>query len=529
VNRCRFHPTCQPFLGRPASGWCNGRANGHNGQQTPYRFSISKQEYDVKILFASSEAQPLIKTGGLADVSGSLPVALSHLGEDVRLILPAYRGVLEKCEHPESVAALSVPGTDAPVEILESRLPNSDVVSYLVHSPRHFDRPGGPYSGTDGHDWPDNAERFAVFDRAACAVAQGQAGINWGPELVHCNDWQTGLVPALLELGGPRPATVFTIHNLAYQGLFSWDVFQKLALPYELWSMYAMEFYNQLSFIKGGLVYADRLTTVSPTYAREIRTPEFGCGLEGLLDHRGHDLYGILNGVDYAAWNPDTDPLIPHNYDVGKLAGKAGDKTALQRRLGLPQHPDVPLIGMVGRLVEQKGIDLLVAVLDRLLGRRAQLALLGSGHKRFEDALSGAAEHYPSLGVQIGYDEQLAHLIEAGSDLFLMPSRFEPCGLNQMYSLRYGTLPVVRRTGGLADTVVDADRDRLETGTATGFVFHEAEPEALYGCLQRALALYRKPDAWRRMMDTAMAQDFSWERSARNYLDLYRDALEDRR
>jgi starch synthase len=358
-----------------------------------------------------------------------------------------------------------------------------------------------------------------------CTLALDQAGLDWRPDVMHCNDWQTGLVPALLAMETHRPATIFTIHNLAYQGLFDWKTFEDLELPYELWSMHALEFYGEMSFIKGGLSFADRINTVSPTYAQEIRTPEFGCGLEGLLNQRVAHLSGILNGVEYDDWNPETDRLIPAQFSSTDPAGKADDKRALQARFGLEERVELPMLGMVGRLVEQKGIDLLLAILDRLMELPLQVVILGSGQHAFEQALSGAAKNYPNLGVEIGYDEALAHLIEAGADLFLMPSRFEPCGLNQMYSLRYGTLPVVRRTGGLADTVVDADADALADGSASGFVFDEATPADLLDAIERALELHADAHAWRRVMSTAMRQDFSWQRSADAYLALYRDAL----
>ncbi len=479
----------------------------------------------MKILFASSEAQPLIKTGGLADVSGSLPAALKARGEDVRLILPAYRGVPTKAGTLEEVARLDLPAARSPVRILRGQVPDSAVPLYLVDASSYFDRPGGPYTGPDGHDWPDNAARFALFSRAVCQLALNQAGLDWQPDVVHCNDWQTGLVPSLLAMETRRPATIFTIHNLAYQGVFDWRTFEDLELPYELWSMHALEFYGQMSFIKGGLSFADRINTVSPTYAEEIRTPEFGCGLEGLLTHRAGQLSGILNGVEYEAWNPETDRLIPARFSSTDPSGKADNKRALQAHFGLEERVELPMLGMVGRLVEQKGVDLVLAILDRLMDMPLQLVILGTGQHKLEVALRGAAKNYPHLGVEIGYDEKLAHLIEAGSDLFIMPSRFEPCGLNQMYSLRYGTLPVVRRTGGLADTVVDADARALADGRATGFVFDEATPAALLEAIERALALHGDAAGWRRVMTTAMRQDFSWDLSAGSYLSLYRDAM----
>lgn len=478
----------------------------------------------MKILFASSEAHPLIKTGGLADVSGALPKALRGLGQDVRLVLPAYQELLARAGEVRELARVAIAGSAEPARVLQTTLPGATVPVYLIAVRNSFDRPGNPYVGPDGRDWPDNAQRFAGFARAVVELAMDRAGLGWRPELVHCNDWQTGLVPALLGREAARPATVFTVHNLAYQGLFDWATFQALALPYEWWSMHALEFHGQVSFIKGGLVYADRITTVSPTYAREIRTPEFGCGLDGLLNARGALLTGILNGADYTQWDPASDPLLNHHFSAAKRQGKAANKSDLQKAFGLPREAHLPLLAHVGRLVEQKGLDLLLDILPDLMQRPLQLALLGSGQKKLEDALRAAHVAYPHrLGLRIGYDEPLAHLVEAGADAFLMPSRFEPCGLNQIYSLRYGTLPIVRRTGGLADTVVDADAGALGLGTATGFVFDAATPAALLAAIDRALALFQRPSAWAGVMQTAMAQDFSWTRSAQRYLDLYRD------
>lgn len=490
-------------------------------------FAMMHCAHRMKILFASSEAHPLIKTGGLADVSGALPKALYELKQDVRLILPAYRELLARSDAPREVARLTLPGNAEPVRVLATVLPDSAVPVYLIDAPRSFDRPGNPYTGPDGRDWPDNAERFARFCRAIVEIAQDRAGLDWRADLVHCNDWQTGLVPALLSLESARPTTVFTVHNLAYQGLFTWDTFQKLDLPYAWWSMNALEFHGQFSFIKGGLVFADWLTTVSPTYAWEIRTPEYGCGLEGLLSHRSGRLYGILNGADYAVWDPATDPLLPAHFHRKALKGKSANKQALQAHFGLALTPKLPLFAHIGRLVEQKGVDLLLEILPQLMQRPLQLIMLGSGQAKLEAALRSAHRSYPNrLGVRIGYDEALAHRIEAGADAFLMPSRFEPCGLNQIYSLRYGTLPIVRRTGGLADTVVDARADALDEGTATGFVFDDARPQSLLATIDRALNLYAQRTVWTRVVKHAMGQDFSWTRSARRYLELYRTPRE---
>jgi starch synthase len=477
----------------------------------------------MDILFCTSEAYPLIKTGGLADVSGSLPKSLRELGNDVRLILPAYPAATENAGGLTIVARLSVPGTSEPVHILEGRTGDGGLRFYLVDSPVHFRRPGNPYAREDGSPWPDNAQRFAVFARAATALALGQAGLDWKPQLVHCHDWQSGLVPPLLSQHEPRPGTLFTIHNLSYQGIFPAATFGDLALPSSLWSINGVEFHGQLSFMKGGIARADWVTTVSPTYAREICTPQFGYGLAGLLQYRTSSLTGILNGIDCEVWNPATDPAIPQSYDRYSLHRKARNKSALLREFGLPAAADTPLLAHIGRLVDQKGIDLILGALDALFEYPVQLIVLGSGEASLEARLTEAAARYPrQLAVRIGHDELLAHRIEAGADCFLMPSRYEPCGLNQMYSLRYGTLPIVRRTGGLADSVVDLNEETARAGTATGFTFREDTAEGvLHACL-RAVSHYRESRVgWWKMVIAGMMQDFSWAGSARRYQELY--------
>ncbi|KAF0192972.1 MAG: starch synthase [Gammaproteobacteria bacterium] len=481
-----------------------------------------------KILFAASEVYPLMKTGGLGDVAGTLPIALRNMRHDVRVVMPAYRDALKNAGQPKLVAT-GLPGVITPTRIWETKLPGSTVKTWLVDSPEHFDRSGHPYCGPDGNDWPDNADRYAAFCHAVTAIALDRAGLDWRPDIVHCNDWQTGLVPALLATETARPATVFTIHNLAYQGLFSWPTFQRLNLPASLWSFDAMEFFGRLSFIKGGLVFADMLSTVSPSYAAEICTPQYGYGLEGLLAARKNELTGILNGADYSAWDPANDALIKQRYDVGTLHKKAINKDELRRKFGLPAAADTPLIGFVGRLVEQKGIDLLLAAMPQLLAMDIQIVILGSGEARFEKALSLIARQQPDrLGVRIGYNEQLAHDIEAGADMFCMPSRFEPCGLNQLYSLRYGTVPVVHRTGGLADTVTDATDDGITSGAATGFVFATPDAPALLDAIRRAILQYRQPHSWQKLVRNGMHKDFGWKRSAIQYLALYKRAEQTR-
>ena len=479
----------------------------------------------MNILFCTSEAWPLIKTGGLADVCGSLPKALHALGEDVRLVLPAYPEVLERCVGLTSLCELTLTGADEAVEILAGHLSGSDVVLYLVNSPQHFRRPGNPYVREDGRDWPDNAQRFALFARAIVELAQDRAQADWMPDLVHCNDWQTGLVPALLSQEDTRPATLFSIHNLSYQGLFPAATFHKLQLPKALWSMHALEFHDRLSFIKGGIACADQLSTVSPTYAQEIQHSAFGCGLEGLLQYRAANLTGILNGIDTETWNPATDRFIEQRYDVHALHHKAANKAALQREYGLPQDTRPLLLGHIGRMVEQKGVDLILDVLEKLLKHPVQLVILGSGDLALENRLREAAACYPQqLSVHIGYNEQLAHRIEAGADCLLMPSRYEPCGLNQLYSLAYGTVPIVRRTGGLADSVVDLTPVTARNYSATGFSFEEDTPQALLETCLRALDYYAQPNRidWWKLIITGMKKDFSWPASAARYQALYR-------
>ena len=472
-----------------------------------------------KILFVTSEAHPLIKTGGLADVCGSLPKALAELSQDIKLIIPNYQS-LKITENVRFLCSIRVDNRN--INILETRMPDSHVVVWLVDYPVYYNYPGNPYVDENGNPWPINAERFALFCRIAVEAAMNRVHQNWKPDIVHCNDWQTGLVPALLTLEQDRPSTVFTIHNMAYQGLFPGRTAAALNLPVKLWHPAGLEFHEMLSFIKGGLVYADYITTVSPTYALEIQTPEFGYGLEGLLEHRKESLGGIINGIDMDQWDPETDPYITHHFAAATLNKKLLNKSELQRRFALPVNDKVPLFGLIGRLVEQKGIDLLLECLPEMATMDMQFVLLGSGNKDFEKQLQNFADLYPDkIAITIGYDESLAHLIEAGADVFLMPSRFEPCGLNQMYSQRYGTVPIVRKTGGLADTVVDTLPETLAMQTASGIIFNEANSSSLLEAIKRAMILYSLPDAWKKIQTNAMKKDFSWQRSAEQYLALY--------
>ncbi len=470
----------------------------------------------MDVLFVASEVAPWSKTGGLGDVAGALPRALAARGHAVAVVTPRYGSIDPRAAGlVRKEGALRVRGEATAVWVKKG---NPTV--YFVENERLFGSRRGPY-GERGHDYGDNAERFTFFARAALALP---GAMRLRPRVVHANDWQTGLVPFLLRHEHPQdPAfagarTVFTIHNLAYQGVFPKEVVPHLGLPWDVFRHEAMEFHDQLSFMKAALTFADALTTVSPSYAREILTPEGGAGLDPMLRHRRADLHGILNGIDVAEWDPATDPHLPAHYSARALAGKGRCKAALQRELGFAARADVPLVAMVSRLVDQKGVDLVVQALPELLARDVQVALLGSGSRPYEEALARAARERPErMAARIGFDEGLAHRMEAGADAFLMPSRFEPCGLNQMYSLRYGTVPIVRAVGGLEDTVEDYDG----WNRGTGFKFRDYAPAALLLAARRALETYRDRRAWRGLIARGMAQDFSWERSAASYDRLY--------
>ncbi|WP_242475041.1 glycogen synthase GlgA [Thiohalocapsa halophila] len=480
------------------------------------------------VLIASSEAHPLVKTGGLGDVAASLPMALRELGHDARLILPAYPSAKKLVRELKPLMELRMPGIVGNVQLHGGLLPDRDLPVYLVDAPAYFSREGNPYTDVSGRDWGDNPERFLLFSRVIAHVAMGLPPLNWRPHVLHCNDWQTGLAPTLISEHHERPATVFTIHNLAYQGLFDRATFERLHLPASLWSVSGLEFHQRMSFIKGGIVFSDRVNTVSPRYADEVRTQRFGCGLDGLLRQLGGRFRGILNGIDYKVWNPADDPALPQTYDAERVHLKAENKLELQTLFGLPRDEHAFVLGHVGRLVEQKGVDLIIDILPRLvMAGRVQLVMQGAGDRALEQALQEAAAAHPErVSVHVGYDEVRAHLVEAGCDAFLMPSRFEPCGLNQMYSLRYGTVPIVHNTGGLADTVVDASDAALAAGTANGFLFNDPNADGLWYAVETALRMHREqPRQWRALMLTGMRKDLSWQASARHYLDFYAEAI----
>ncbi|MBS1229676.1 MAG: glycogen/starch synthase, ADP-glucose type [Proteobacteria bacterium] len=477
----------------------------------------------MRILHVAAEIYPLVKTGGLADVVAALPAALVKRGLDVRILLPGLPGILNGMTGLEPVFQIGPVFGAAVVTLLRGRLPDSGLSAYVIDAPFLFRREGNTYVGPDGRDWSDNHRRFGLLGWVAAHLACGELDAAWRPDVIHAHDWHAGLAPLYIAQNpGLKTATVFTVHNLAFQGRFSNDCLAELALPVGQLTPPGIEFHGGISFMKAGLVYANRITTVSPTYAREVRTAEFGYGLEGVLRDRGTDLSGILNGVDYAVWNP-ADPDIASAYRADDLAGKLACKLALQSELGLSSEAAGPLFVVVSRLFVQKGMDLLLAALPELIGEGAQLAVLGTGDDDLETGFRRAAAVNPEqVAVFVGYDEAMAHRFIAGGDVLLVPSRFEPCGLTQLYALRYGTLPLVRRVGGLADTVIDASAENLAADRATGFVFADAASQAIGKRIREACALYRDRRAWQQVQRRAMLQDFSWDDSAAHYESLYR-------
>lgn len=480
----------------------------------------------MKVLQVAAEVYPLVKTGGLADVVGALPQALARQGAEVRLLLPGLPAIRAGVSGLVEVCALGAVFGAGRVRLLRGHLDGVQAV-YVVDAPYLYDRPGNPYLAADGREWPDSLQRFALLGWAGAHLAAGELDPDWKPEVLHAHDWHAAMSCAYLAARPVRDvASVFTVHNLAFHGLFEPEDFFLLGLPARFMAPSALEFHGQFSFIKGGLKFATRVTTVSPNYAREIRTHEFGSGLDGVIRARGDDVSGILNGVDPRVWNPAADPELAAPYSAADLSGKARCKAELQQALGLLPEADAPLFGVVSRLTSQKGLDLVLEALPDLLAQGAQVAVQGSGDAALEGAFRQAmAQHPGRMAVRLGYDEGFAHRLIAGADAILVPSRFEPCGLTQLYGLRYGTVPVVRRVGGLADTVVDCNEDTLRQDSATGFQFGPATAEALGRTLQRAVLAYRQPALWQRLVQRGMAQDFSWEPVAQQYLALYREAL----
>jgi starch synthase len=475
----------------------------------------------MRVLFVSSEVYPFAKTGGLGDVSAALPRALSALGIDVRVLMPAYPQALARAASLKEIERFGTVLGFGGARLLECFLPQSQVPLWLADCPELYNRVGGPYQDALGVEWPDNAQRFALLNHVAAGIAN-EAGGRWKPDIVHANDWHVGLLP-LLRSGrtGRSTPLLLTIHNLAYQGLFDWDCFDRLEVPPH--SFPSMEFWGKISFLKAGIIGADAITTVSPTYAAEILTPEYGCGLDGVLREKAAVITGILNGADYGLWDPAADPYIRRNYTARSVARKAECKSAIQRELGLSEDFEAPLLAYMSRLVHQKMPDVLLEVLPSLIESGMQFALVAEGDTAYQDEFCRLAARYPAqVGVRIGYDETMAHRLVAGADMLMHPSRFEPCGLVPIYGLRYGTIPIVRNSGGMADTVVDATSEALRAGTATGFSFEGLSADELVTCVHRAAALYRQPISWRKLQQTAMSQDFGWGKSAERYTELYR-------
>lgn len=485
-------------------------------------------------MFVTSECYPLVKTGGLADVTGALPLALAALDVDARVLLPAYHGVLDQLATSTAVAQLDdLFGGDA---TLLDGTTGTGLKLMLLDAPHLYDRVGGPYSDAAGDEWPDNHLRFAALSWVAAEIALGRIG-SWTPDVVHVHDWHAALTPAYLhfdDTAATQPATLLTIHNLAFQGVFPKATFADLRLPDVAFDDSGMSYWSNVSFLKAGVRWADAISTVSPTYAQEIVTPEHGMGFDELLTARTDSLVGIVNGIDLDVWNPATDPHIAVNYSLETADDKARNKAALQREIGLDTDPDALLFCVVSRLTQQKGLDLLLSVLPRLLRRHAQLAVLGTGEQKLQKGFVRAAKkHNERVATIIGYDEALSHRMQAGADAIVVPSRFEPCGLTQLYGLRYGTLPVVAKVGGLADTVTDIDTIDSDTSTensaATGFQFSPVDAAHLADAIDRACDIYANPTIWQRMMHHAMSRDVGWDKAAIAYRDLYEQLLQPRR
>lgn len=480
----------------------------------------------LEVLSVVSEIYPLVKTGGLADVAGALPGALAHEGVAMRTLVPGYPAVIAALEKPKVV--MKVAGLfGGPARVLMGRAKGLDL--FVVDAPHLFDRPGNPYSDADGVDWPDNPFRFAALAKIGAEIGLGGAG-GFKPSVVHTHDWQTGLTPAYLEYDGrKRPGTVATIHNLAFQGQYPKELLHELHLPAHSWGVDGVEYYDTIGFLKSALRMSDRVTTVSPTYAAEIRSGEGGMGLSGLLAGRAAVVSGILNGIDTDVWNPATDPLVASHYDAATPSSRRSNKSALQRRMGLRVDRRAMVFGVVSRLSWQKGLDMVLDSIEAILAAGGQLALLGSGDRDLTDGFRRAATAHPGrIACVVGYDESLAHLIQAGSDVLMVPSRFEPCGLTQLCALRYGAIPLVTRVGGLADTIIDANEMALEAGTGTGIMFSPPNADMFRAAVQRAAALYEDQTTWRRMMKNAMRTDVSWARSAARYAALYRAVVAER-
>lgn len=486
----------------------------------------------LRVLIAASEIYPLAKTGGLADATAGLANELAEMGVEAMLVMPAYQSALDQARDLFEVAALPARAGAGPGRLLKGRMPDQDLIVYLVDQPALYSDGGGLYVHADGSDRENNPQRFAVLCHAVCALALGRLG-EPAVDIVHANDWHTGLVPLLLDQqrSATGPSSLFTVHNMAFQGLCPLELLPGLDVHAAGNHYHALEYFGQASFLKAGLVLADWLTTVSPRYAMEICTPDFGFGLDGVIAARADRLSGILNGIDSSVWSPEGNPWLAASYSAEQLAGKAQCKEALQRELGLELKSDAPLISFIGRLTWQKMADVVLQALPRLLEAEPdrQFALLGEGDRELELGFRALAGHFPGrLAIDIGYAEAKAHRLHGGADILLHGSRFEPCGLTQMYAMKFGTIPVVRPVGGLADTVVDVSPETLGDGSANGFYFDDPGVEGMLGATNRAISHYRQPLAWRKLQLAAMASDFSWRGPAHRYLSLYRQLRQGR-
>ena len=477
----------------------------------------------MKVLHVAAEVFPLVKTGGLADVVAALPAALAAQGADVRLLLPGFPAVLESVQGARTVIEIGACFGALHVRLLLARMPGTQLPVYVIDAPYLFRRGGSPYQDGRGEEWPDNLQRFALLGWLAAHLAGGDADPDWAPDIVHAHDWHAAMACAYVAEHPPTPAaTVFTVHNLAYQGLFPMHDWPSLGLATRLMSPAGLEYHGQLSFMKAGLKFADQVTTVSPNYAREIATYEFGCGLDGVIRGRGEAVTGVLNGIDDAVWNPATDPALAELYDAERPAGKQTCRRALQAELGLDRDDSALLLTVVSRLTSQKGLDLVLAALPALVQSGVQLTVQGEGEPALQAAFQMAMSSHPArVHVHLGYDEARAHRLIAGADAIAVPSRFEPCGLTQLYGLRYGTLPVVARVGGLADTVIDANEAALRDGVATGFQFSPVEASPLADAIERACDLFADTLAWQRVVKRAMTRDVGWSIAAGSYIALY--------
>lgn len=481
----------------------------------------------MKILFVAAECAPFAKVGGLADVIGSLPKALAKLGHEVKVVIPKYKKIDNQLYHLEQIreSELTIPWPTPALQknafILQGTLPHSSVSIYFIWNDHNFGR--DEIYQINGQDFPDNAERFAFFCQAALALCKE---LDWQPDVIHCHDWQTGLLPAYLKIYQQdghicrNIKTVFTIHNLAYQGLFPRERLAGLAMPDWTYLPKFIEFYGQINLMKSGLIFSDILTTVSEQYSKEIQTPEYGCGLEGVLIERKKDVFGIINGIDYEEWNSQHDPTLPTAFSISDVSGKLINKKALLKEVGLPvKRKDTPVIGLISRLADQKGFDIIAEVANELLDMDIQFVILGTGEPKYHELFLALQKMEPKkIAINLKFDARLAKLIYAGSDMFLMPSKFEPCGLGQMISLAYGTIPIVRKTGGLADTITEYN---AKTNAGNGFIFENYTGQELLATVKRALATYQKKKVWKNLVENAMASDFSWTASAKKYETLY--------